>query len=156
MKRCTNLALLVNTIDFCPSRIASLQLDAGTSKTSPQGIGGIPGMVMRDLAVDVVGNMGLRDTMCAGSGDPAHDGSEIPKEAAIVGRQGTTGKSELARTIMGKERVGVLQERDQNKPVINPGKASISLKPWMEKGGIPHTRGKEQDRCGRPRRIQRY
>ena len=42
-------------------------------------------MVMRDLAVDVMGDVGFRDTMGAGGSDPGHDGSEITKEAAIVG-----------------------------------------------------------------------
>jgi hypothetical protein len=113
--------LFVNTINFGPPRMASLQLEAGASKTSPQGIGGFPGMVMRDLAVDMVGNVGLRDAMGTSGSDPGHDGSEVAKEATIIGRQGTTGEGELASTIMWKEGVGVLQERDQYEPVVDPG-----------------------------------
>lgn len=81
-------------------------------------------MVMRDLAVDVVSDVGLRDTMGAGGGDPGHCGSEVTKEAAIVGCQGTTGEGELARTVMRKEGVGVLQERDQHEPVVDPMEGS--------------------------------
>lgn len=108
------LALLVDTVNLGPSSVASLQLDTGPSETSPQSISGFPGMVMRDLAVDVVGNMSLRDTVGAGSSNPGHDGSKVTKEITIIGRQGTTGESELAGTIMREEGVGVLQESDQD------------------------------------------
>jgi len=114
------LALLVDTINLTPTGVASLKLDAGASETSSQGIAGFPGMVMRDFAVNVMGNVGLRDTMGAGSSDPSHDRSEVTKEVTIVSRQGTTRESELAGTIVREEGVGVLQESDQHEPVINP------------------------------------
>jgi len=77
-------------------------------------------MVMRDLAVDMVSDVGLRDAVGTGGTNPGHNGSEVTKEIAIVGRQGTTGEGELARTIMWEEGVSVLQERDQHEPVIDP------------------------------------
>jgi len=114
------LALLIDTVNLGPSRVTSLQLDTGTSETSPQSIGGFPGMVMRDLAVDMVGNVSLRDTVCAGGGDPGHDRSKVAKEVTVVSRQGTTGESELSWAVMREEGVGVLQESDQDEPVVNP------------------------------------
>ena len=89
-------------------------------------------MVMRDFAVDVMGNVGLRDTMGAGSSDPSHDRSEVTKEVTIVSRQGTTRESELVGTIVREEGVGVLQESDHHEPVINPGN-DVSFKPPLDK-----------------------
>ena len=63
---------------------------------------------MRDLAVDVVGDMSLRDTMGTCGSDPGHDRSEVTKEVAIIGRQGPTRESELASTIVREEGVCVL------------------------------------------------
>ena len=76
---------------------------------------------MRDLAVDVVGDVSLRDTMGAGCGDPGHDRSKATKEVTVIGRQGTPRESELGSTIVREEGVGMLQESDQHEPVINPG-----------------------------------
>jgi hypothetical protein len=115
------LALLVDTVNLTPSRVASLQLNTGASEASSQSISGFPGMVVRDLAVDVVGDVSLGYTMRAGGGDPGHDKSEVTKEVTIICRQGTTGESELASTIMGEEGIGVLQESDQHEPMIDPG-----------------------------------
>ena len=115
------LALLVDTVNLTPSGITSLQLDAGMSEAGPQGVGSFPGMVMRDLAVDMVGNVSLRDPVGAGGGDPGHDRSEVTKEVTIVSRQGTTGESELVSTVVGEEGVGMLQESDQHEPMVNPG-----------------------------------
>jgi len=114
------LALLVNTVNLSPPSVASLKLDTGTSETGPQGIAGFPGIVMGDLAMDVVSDVSLGNTMCAGGSNPGHNGSEVAKEVTIISRQGTTGKSKLARTIMREERVGVLQEGDQYEPVVDP------------------------------------
>lgn len=111
-------------------------------------------MVMRDLAVDMVGDVGLRDTMRAGSSDPGHDGAEVTKEVTVVGGQSTAGEGELAGTIMGKKGIGMLQERDQHEPVVNPDEAlveNLESRRW-----VAHTRNKEQDRCERPRRTQIY
>lgn len=75
---------------------------------------------MGNLAVDVMGDVCLRDTVCTGSSDPGHDGSKVAEEVTIVSGQGTTGESELVGTIMRNEGVGVLQESDQHKPVVDP------------------------------------
>ena len=97
-------------------------------------------MVVGNLAVNMVGDMSLRDTVRAGGGDPGHDGSEITEEVTIISGQGTTGKSELAGTVMRKEGVSVLQESDQYKPVVDPGKMLAGV---IERGNrryIPEVR----------------
>ena len=76
---------------------------------------------MGDLAVDMVGDVSLRDTVRAGGGDPGHDGSEITKEVTIVSCQGAAGESELAGAIMRDKGVRVLQESNQHEPVVDPG-----------------------------------
>jgi len=65
-------------------------------------------MVVRDLTVDMVGDMSLRNTVGAGGSNPSHERSEVTKEVTIVCCQGTTGERKLALTIMGEEGVGML------------------------------------------------
>lgn len=77
-------------------------------------------MIVRNLAVDVVGNVRLRDTVSSPSADPAHDAAEVAKKVSVEGGESTTGESELVSTVVGEERVGVLEERDQDKPVVDP------------------------------------
>ena len=78
-------------------------------------------IVMRDLAGDMVQDMGLRNTVSSASTDPAHEASEVTKQTTVQSRQSTTRESELGSTVMGEERVGVLQEGDQDQPVVHPG-----------------------------------
>jgi hypothetical protein len=125
------LALLVDAVNFTPSSVATLEVETGTSETSPQSITGFPCVVMRDLAVDMVSDVSLRDTVCAGGSDPGHDGSEITEEVTVISRQSATGESELAGAIMRDEGVRVLQESDQHEPVVDPGETLFyDLGPW--------------------------
>jgi hypothetical protein len=91
---------------------------------------------MRDLAVDVVGDVGLRDTVRAGGSDPRHSRSKVTKEVTVISRQSATGESELSRTIMREEGVGMLQESDQHEPVVNPGRTLVCN---LEKGWVDVT-----------------
>lgn len=52
--------------------------------------------------------------------DPSHNGTKVPEQAAVQSSEGTTLEVELLSTVMGKEGIGVLQERNQDEPVINP------------------------------------
>jgi len=70
--------------------------------------------------MDMMGDVSLRNTMRAGGSNPGHDRSEVTKEVTIISCQGTTGESELARTIVREEGVSVLQEGDQHEPVVDP------------------------------------
>jgi len=69
-------------------------------------------MVVRDFAVDVMGDVSFRDAVRTGGGDPGHDRSKVTKEVAVISRQGTTGESELSWAIVREKGVGVLQESD--------------------------------------------
>jgi hypothetical protein len=134
------LALLVDAVNLGPSRVTSLQFDAGTRKAGSQSIVGFPGVVMGNLAMDVVGDVSLRDTVCAGGSDPGHDGSKVTEEVTIKSGQGTTGESELAGTIVRKEGVGMLQESDQYKPVVDPGKTFVGVTESGDRCYIPEVR----------------
>ena len=64
--------------------------------------------------------MGLRDTVCSMSTDPPHDGAKVAQKVTVEGGKGTTSESEFGSTVVGEQRVGVLQEGNQNQPVVNP------------------------------------
>lgn len=75
---------------------------------------------MRDLAAYVMEDMGLGDTVGSMGTDPGHDASEVTEEVAVHGGKSTAGESELASAVVGKKRVGVLEEGDEDEPVIDP------------------------------------
>lgn len=77
-------------------------------------------MVVRDLGRDMVRNVGLRDTVSEVRADPAHDAAAVAEEVAVERRKRTTGERELGGTVVGQERVGVLEEGDEHQPVVNP------------------------------------
>lgn len=78
-------------------------------------------VIMRDLAGDMVQNVRLRDTVCGMRTNPAHDGAEVPKQAAVQRSEGTTLEIVYVRAVVGQKRVRVLQEGDQDEPVVDPG-----------------------------------
>jgi hypothetical protein len=55
--------------------------------------------------------------MCA---DPGHDGAKVAEQTAVESRECTAGEGELGCAVVGEDRVGVLQERDEHKPVVDP------------------------------------
>ena len=65
-------------------------------------------MVMRDLTVNMVGDMSLRDAVGTGGSNPGHERSEVTKEVTIICCQGTTRERKLALTVMREEGIGVL------------------------------------------------
>lgn len=75
---------------------------------------------MRDLARNVVQDVSLRNTVGGMRAEPAHNGTQIAEEMTVQGGKSATGKGELGGTIMRKKRVGVLQEGDQDEPVVDP------------------------------------
>ncbi len=68
----------------------------------------------------MVQNVGFRNAVGSVRSDPGHETSKVSKKIAVQRGKCTTGKVELWCTVMGKKRVGVLQESDQNQPVVNP------------------------------------
>lgn len=75
---------------------------------------------MRNLAGDMVENMGLRDTVGGVCSNPTHDATEVTKKVAVQGCKSATGESEFGSAVVGKKRVGVLEESDQDQPVVDP------------------------------------
>lgn len=81
---------------------------------------------MRNLARDVMEHMRLRNSVRSMGTDPAHDGSTVAKKRAIKSRKSSTGKGELGSAVVRQERVGMLQERDQNEPMVHPKKVRMN------------------------------
>lgn len=77
---------------------------------------------MRDLAGNVVQDMSLRDTMSCVSPNPSHDLATVTQKTAIERSQSATRECELWRTVVREKGIGMLQERDQYQPVVNPEK----------------------------------
>lgn len=79
---------------------------------------------MRDLAGDVVEDMGLGDAVGGVRANPGRDGATIAEEATIKSSESTTGEGEFGRAVMGEERIGVLEEGDQDKEMVNPAETN--------------------------------
>lgn len=79
-----------------------------------------PSVVVRDFAGDVMKDVGLRDTIGSMSGNPSHDWATITEEAAVQSGQCTTRESELRRTVVRDEGVGMLKECNEDQPMVNP------------------------------------
>ena len=75
---------------------------------------------MRNLARDVVDNVRLRDTMCRERAEPGTDGTKVAKEGTVERRERTTRERELGCAVVWEEGVGVLEEGDEDQPVVRP------------------------------------
>ena len=76
---------------------------------------------MRDLARDVVYDMGLGDTMSGVSPNPSHELATVTQKATVEGSQSTTGERKLWGTVVRENGISMLQESDQHQPVVDPG-----------------------------------
>lgn len=130
------LALAEAAIHRRPAARSAVELDAGLSKTLAEGISSLPRVIVRDLAVDVVQDMGLGDAVRGRGTDPAHEAAEVAKEVAVQGREGTAGEGELGGAIVRESWVGVLQERDQDEPVVNPDVGGDVVAPSVEEAEV--------------------
>jgi hypothetical protein len=84
---------------------------------------------MRDLARNMVSYMGFRDAMRHGRANPTHKRAEVAKQITIKRRQGTTRECELPGTIVWQQRIGMLQEGDEDQPVVHPVRTySVNVK----------------------------
>lgn len=119
-ERNTHLASPVHTVGLCPATRATLQLESAISQELPQGISRLPRVIVRDLARDVMQDVRLTDPMSRSSADPTCNGAKVTEKSAIQGSEGTTGEGKLGRAVVGKERVRVLEERDEDEPVVDP------------------------------------
>jgi hypothetical protein len=114
------LALLVDTVDLSPSTRATLVLHSLLSEELLESSRSFPSIVVRNLAGDVVKDVSLRDTVGSVCTEPSHDWAKVTKKVAIQGGEGTTGEGKLGSTVMREERVGVLEEGDENEPMVDP------------------------------------
>lgn len=90
-------------------------------------------MVMRDFAVDMVENVSLRNAVSSMSTEPSEDVTTTSEEVTVQGCKGTPREGELSSAVVGKDRVGVLKESNQDEPVVHPSFFKISspkLKTW--------------------------
>ena len=65
-------------------------------------------MIVRNSARNVVQNVGLSDSMCRHSSEPAHDRSQVTKHRAVESRESTSGEGELGSAVMREQGIGVL------------------------------------------------
>ena len=70
--------------------------------------------------MDVMRHMGLGDPVGKSGGQPCHHGTQVTQQAPIVCRQCAPRKGKLGCAIVWQEGVGVLEEGDQDDPVIDP------------------------------------
>lgn len=65
-------------------------------------------------------NMSLRNTVGRRLAEPSTNGAKVAEQMTIEGRERSTYKSEFRGAVVREERVRMLQERDQNQPVVHP------------------------------------
>lgn len=65
-------------------------------------------------------DVGFRDAISCVCANPSHNTSAVAEKAAVQSGKGTAGKGEFWGAVMRKERVGMLQEGDQYKPMVDP------------------------------------
>ena len=97
---------------------------------------------MWDLTVDVMRYMRLRDPMGECGRQPSHDRTQVPQKTSIERCQCASWKGKLAGTVVGKEGISMLEECNQDNPVVYPIDAKICQRPGMEsEQGSPKIRG---------------
>lgn len=77
---------------------------------------------MRDLASDVVRNVGLGNAVSGGAADPTSDcanDARATHKLTVEGGKSATGEGEGGSLVMGQSGVGVLEEGNEDKPVVN-------------------------------------
>ena len=80
---------------------------------------------MRHAASDVVRNVRLRDAVCRPRAKPAPEAASAAEQVAVDGREGAAGEGKGTSAVVREERVGVLEEGDENEPVVDPGKRLV-------------------------------
>jgi hypothetical protein len=88
----------------------------------------------------MVKNVSLRDSVGSVSANPAHDATTIAEDVTVQSGQSTTRESELRSAIVGEERIGMLQECDQDEPMVDPNKVSVSVNGDSHEVNLPQVR----------------
>ena len=82
-------------------------------------------MIMRDLAVHMVQDMRLRDPMSRTRADEAPHAAEVAQEVTVERRKRAALERELGCAVVRDDRVGVLEEGDDDEPVVDPVKRML-------------------------------
>lgn len=117
------LALADDPQSLAPSTGVALNEYSIPSQALVDSVASLPGVVVGDLAADVVGDVGLGDTVSGGGADPAGDLADdagSAHEFTIEGGESTTGEGEGRGLVVRKGGVGVLEEGDEDEPVVDP------------------------------------
>jgi hypothetical protein len=77
-------------------------------------------MVMRDFRTEVMQHMRLRNSVSQGAPKPPKKGASTTKQASIHSRKRATLEVERSRTVVWDQWIGVLEQGDQNDPVVDP------------------------------------
>lgn len=64
----------------------------------------------------------LRNTVCSMSTNPAHNLAAVTEEVTVESGKSTTREGKLGSAVVGEERVCMLKEGNQDKPVVNPNR----------------------------------
>jgi hypothetical protein len=75
---------------------------------------------MGDLAGDMVRDVSFRNTVSQSCAEPAWNATKVAKKAAVESGEGTAGESKFRGPVMGKEGVSMLEECNQDQPVVDP------------------------------------
>jgi hypothetical protein len=136
------LACSEYSVNLSPTPSFAVELDARAFERLAQCITSLPGIVMGNLARNVVQNVSLRDTVGHSCTKPGRDATKIAEETAVESGERTTGESELRGAVVGKDGVGMLEERDQDQPVVDPMIQMVSrcLRMKPEKASSPNIR----------------
>jgi hypothetical protein len=86
-----------------------------------QGIASLPCIVVRDLAGNVVQDMSFCNTVGECCTQPGWDAAQVTEEFAVERRESAARERKLRSTVMGEDRVSMLEERYQDQPMVNPG-----------------------------------
>ncbi|KAI3480672.1 hypothetical protein L1887_57149 [Cichorium endivia] len=111
-----DLVVLVNElagVDALPERDKDVlgALDVVLAKTSLERLGGLPGVVVGDLARDVVEHVGLGDAV-------EEVGTNGAEPVAVNGAEGATREGPGLGLVVGEGGVGVLEVGDHDEPVV--------------------------------------
>jgi hypothetical protein len=77
-------------------------------------------MIVRNFTANVVCNVRLGDTVRGPRADPSANRTEFSKKVPVEGRKRSTREGKFGRPVVRKDRVGVLEERDEYQPVVYP------------------------------------
>lgn len=83
------------------------------SKELLERLGGLPGVVVRNLGRDVVGHVGLADTV-------QHEGADEAKAISVGSGERSVREGPDVVGVVGEHGVGVLKEGDANEPMVHP------------------------------------